>query len=129
MTDGEGGLRPIGEIQRAVAEEYGWPDGRGAVHTVAHIDPSAVQAYTGVFLFGGQFQFTITQANGKLYVQYPPFGDQPQELFAESNPRFFMTNQPVVIDFPKEPDGAIKRAQVRNGPEQLNGERIAETSR
>jgi hypothetical protein len=128
MTDGESGLGLIGEIQRAVAEEYAWPDGRVEVHTLGKIDPAVLRAYTGVFLFGGLFKFTITQANGKLYVQYPPFGDRPQELFAESDTRFFMTNQPVVIDFQQEADGSIKKATIRNGPEQLDGERLAEAS-
>jgi CubicO group peptidase (beta-lactamase class C family) len=126
MTDGDGGLRLISEIQRSVAQEYDWPDGRVEEHALAKIDPAALGAYTGVYLFGGLFKFTITQQNGKLYVQYPVFGDKPQEPFAESDSRFFMTSQPVVIDFQKEPDGSIKKAKVRNGPEQLDGEKISE---
>jgi CubicO group peptidase (beta-lactamase class C family) len=129
MTDGVGGLRLIGEIQRAVAQEYNWPDDRMEEHTLAKIVPSALRAYTGVYLFGGLFKFIITQDEGKLYVQYGPFGDNPQELFAESDTRFFMTSQPVVIDFQKEADGSIKKARVRNGAEELDGERISEAPR
>lgn len=129
MTDGVGGLRLIGEIQRAVAQEYNWPDDRIEEHTLAKIDPSALRVYAGVYLFGGLFKFIITQNEGKLYVQYGPFGDNPQELFAESDTRFFMTSQLVVIDFQKEADGSIKKAKVRNGAEQLDGERISEAPR
>jgi CubicO group peptidase (beta-lactamase class C family) len=128
MTDGERGLGLIGEIQRAIAQEYGWADGRVEEHTLAKIAPADLRAYTGVFLFGGLFKFVITQDHGKLYVQYPAFGDKPNQLFAESDTRFFMTSAPVVIDFQKEADGSIKKAKIRNGPEQLDGERIAEAS-
>ncbi|HXO35139.1 MAG TPA: hypothetical protein VN901_22610 [Candidatus Acidoferrales bacterium] len=40
MTDGVGGLWLMGEIQRAVAKEYNWPDGRAEEHALAKIDPS-----------------------------------------------------------------------------------------
>ena len=99
----------MGEIQRADAQEYGWADGRVEEHTLAKIAPADLRAYTGVFLFGGLFKFVITQDNGKLYVQYPPFGDKPNQLFAESDTRFFMTSAPGVIDFQKEAEGSVKK--------------------
>lgn len=76
--------------------------------------------------FGGQFKVTITLRDNKLYVQYTPFGDEPQELLTESDSRLFMTSQPVVFDFQKEADGSIKKAKIRNGPEQLDGEKVSE---
>jgi len=127
MTNGDGGLRLIGEIQRAVAQEYSWPDGRPQEHTVVKIDPSALRVLTGVYLFSGLFKFTVTENNGKLYVQYPPFGQEPLELLAESDNRFFTTSQPFVIEFQREADGSIKRAKARNGPEDLEGEKISDT--
>jgi CubicO group peptidase (beta-lactamase class C family) len=126
MTNSDGGIPLTLEIQRAVAQEYDWPDGRVEEHTVAKIDPQTLSAYTGVYLFGGLFKFTITEQNGTLYVQYPVFGDKPQELYAESNTRFFMTSEPVVIDFEREADGSIKNARVRNGPEKLEGKKISQ---
>ena len=110
-------------------KEYNWPDGHPEEHTLVKTSPAALRTYPGVYLFAGQFKFTITQDNGKLYVQYPPFGDTPQELFAESATRFFMTSQPVVIDFQREADGSIKKAKARNGPEQLDGEKISDAPR
>jgi hypothetical protein len=82
-----------------------------------------------VYLFGGQFQFTITQTSGKLYVQYGSFGEQPQELLAESDTRFFIMSHPFLIDFQKEADESIKKAKARNGPEELDGEKISEAPR
>jgi hypothetical protein len=126
MTNGDAGLRLIGEIRRAVAQEYGWPDSRPEEHALTKIDPTALRKYTGVYLFGGQFRVTITRNDDKLYLQYPPFGDEPQELLPESDTRLFMTSQPFVIDFQKEADGSIRKAKLRNGPEQLDGEKISE---
>src|SRR5260370_22799977 len=129
MTNGDSGLRLIGEIQRAVAQEYAWPDGRVEQHTLAKIDPASLRAYTGAYLFKGLFRFTITQDKGKLYLQYGAFGEEPQEMFAESDTRFFITSQPFVVDFQKESDGSIKKAKARNGGEQLDGEKISEAPR
>jgi len=127
MTDGSDRERfgLIGEIQRAVAEEYRWPDGRVETHTLAAVDSTALREYTGVFLFGGLFRFRLTLDNGELYLQYPPFGDKPQRLFAESETRFFLTSRPFEIEFEREPDGSVKKANLRNGPEQLAGEKIS----
>lgn len=125
MTNGENGLPLIGEIQRAIAQEYGWPDDRAQEHTITKIDPSTLPAFTGDFLFGADSRFIITQQNGSLYVQYPPFGDAPQQLFPESPTRFFMTSEPVIIDFQREPDGSVKKAELQNGPEVLEGERVS----
>jgi len=40
------------------------------------IDPSALRAYTGVYIFGGFFKFIFARNEGWLYVQYGPFGDK-----------------------------------------------------
>ncbi len=126
MTNGDNGLPLIGEIQRSVSQEYGWSDSRPEDHTLAKIDPATLRVYTGVYLFGGLFKFTITQKNAALYAYYPPFGNEPQELLPESDTRFFMTSHPVVLDFQKDSDGSIKRAQVRNGSEHFEGEKISD---
>lgn len=128
MADGAGGLRLIGELQRAVAEEYEWPDDRVETHSLAHVDPVILQRYTGVYLFRGLFKMQITLDNGQLYLQYPPFGDKPQKLLPETETRFFMTSAPFVIDFQREAEGLVKRAKARNGAEELNGEKIAEVN-
>jgi len=127
MTNGDGGLRLIGEIQRAVAQEYSWPDGRPQEHAVIKLDPKALRAFTGVYLFSGLFKFKVAEKSGKLYVQYPVFGDDPIELLPESETRFFTTEQPFVIEFQKEADESIKKAKAWNGPEDLEGEKISDT--
>ncbi len=77
MTDGAGGLGLILETLRAIAEEYGWPDGRMETYTLAKVDPATLRMYTGTFLFGGLFKMVVTLDNGQLYLQYRVFGDTP----------------------------------------------------
>jgi CubicO group peptidase (beta-lactamase class C family) len=127
MTNGEAGLRLIGEMQRAVAQEYSWPDGRPQEHAVIKLDPKTLQKFTGVYLFSGLFKFKVTEKFGRLYVQYPVFGDDPIELLPESEHRFFTTEQPFVIEFLEESDGSIKKAKAWNGPEEVHGEKISDT--
>jgi CubicO group peptidase (beta-lactamase class C family) len=128
MTDGAGGLGLILEIQRAIAEEYGWPDGRMETHTLAKVDPATLRMYTGTFLFSGLFKMVVTLDNGQLYLQYRVFGDTPQQLLPESETRFFLTNSPFEIEFWREADGLVKKAKGRNGPEELDGEKIPDAN-
>jgi CubicO group peptidase (beta-lactamase class C family) len=125
MTNGDAGLNLIGEIQRGVAQEYGWADLQPESHSVVKLDPAKIGRYTGVFLFGGQFEFTITQKDGRLYLQYAAMGEEPRELLAESETRLFVPSAPYVIDFAVEADGSIHKAEVRSGPEHYSGERVS----
>jgi hypothetical protein len=126
MTNGENGLRLIGEIQRAVAQEYRWPDGRQQEHAVVKLDSASLHTFTGVYLLGGLFKFKVTEKSGKLYVQYAVFGDQPLELLPESETRFFTTAAPFVIEFRRETDGSVKGAKAWHGAEELEGEKVAD---
>jgi CubicO group peptidase (beta-lactamase class C family) len=126
MTNGHGGLSLILELQRAVAQEYSWPDGRPQEHAVIKLNSAALRQFTGEYIFGGQFKFKVTEKSGKLYVQYPVFGEEPIELHPESEARFFTTEAPFVIEFQKESDGSVKKAKSWNGPEALNGEKVAD---
>ena len=128
MTDGAHGLGLVLEILRAIAEEYGWPGDRMETHTLAEVNPTALRMYTGVYLFSGLFKMVVTLNNGQLYLQYGPFGDKPQELLPESETRFFMTRAPFEIEFQHEADGSVKKAKCRNGPEELDGEKIADAT-
>jgi Domain of unknown function (DUF3471) len=95
---------------------------------LAKVDPATLRVYTGVYVFSGLFKMVVTLDDGQLYLQYGPFGDKPLKLFLESETRFFMTSAPFVIDFQREADGSVKKAKGRNGPEELDGEKIEEAN-
>lgn len=97
-------------------------------HTLAKVDLNTLRMYTGVYLFSGLFKMVVTLNNGQLYLQYRPFGDTPQKLLPETETRFFMTSAPFVIEFQREADGSVKEAKGRNGAEELDGEKIADTN-
>jgi CubicO group peptidase (beta-lactamase class C family) len=128
MTDGTRGLGLILELQRAIAEEYDWPDGRMETHTLAKVGPTTLKMYTGVYLFNGLFRMVVTLDSDQLYLQYPPWGDKPQKLFPASETQFFTTSAPFVIEFQREADGSVKKAKARNGPEPLDGEKVSDAN-
>src|SRR5258708_13001511 len=94
MTNGDGGLRLIGEIQRAVAQEYSWPDGRPQEHAVIKLNPASLHTFTGVYLFGGLFKFKVTEKSGKLSVQYSFFVHNPFKLLPQPNTPFYTPTYP-----------------------------------
>jgi hypothetical protein len=49
-------------------------------------------------------------------------------LLPESETRFFLTNSPFEIEFRREADGSVKKARGRNGPEELDGEKIPDAN-
>ena len=51
MTDGVGGLWLMGEIQRAAAQEYTWPDGRAEEHALATVDILLLFGHTRATIF------------------------------------------------------------------------------
>src|SRR5258705_9018576 len=77
MTNGHGGLGLILELERAVAQEYSWPDGRPQEHAVIKLNPTALRTFTGEYIFSGLFKFKVTEKSRKLYVQYSVFCDEP----------------------------------------------------
>jgi hypothetical protein len=88
----------------------------------SHCTPPIIPEY----IFSGLFKFKVTEKSGKLYVQYPVFGDEPLELLPESETRFFTTQPPFVIEFEKEANGSVNKAKAGNGPEASNGEKVAD---
>jgi hypothetical protein len=75
----------------------------------ANLIQDSIHTFTGVYLFSGLFKIKITENSGRLYAQYPVFGDEPIELLLESQTRFFTKEQQFVIEFQKEADGSTKR--------------------
>ena len=112
ITDGAGGLRLIGELQRAVAEEYKWPDGRVETHSLADVDPSVLRRYTGVYLFSGHFKMQVTLDNGQLFLQYALFH-----------------HKCTLCNRLRAGDGRVSReSESTDGPEELDGEKVADVN-
>ena len=93
MTNADGGSALIGEIRRAVAHEYRWPDFKPEQKATIVVDPAALSAYAGAYVLAlpdaKDAKVLLTVREGRLFLQSEPLGPEPIELFAESETEFF----------------------------------------
>ena len=120
MTNGDQGSQLAGEVLRAIAREYGWPDYKPTERTPAKVNPEVFKAYVGEYNVNGTVK--ITTENGKLYVQPP--GEPKSEIFAESETEFFLTTGNIRVVFVKDEQGAVNTVKVHFGSRAVEGKRI-----
>jgi CubicO group peptidase (beta-lactamase class C family) len=93
MTNADGGRALIGEIKRAVAQEYLWPDFKPERKATVKIQPATLSEYVGSYRLAiaeaNNPKVLLTVSDGRLFLQSDPFGPEPLELFAESETQFF----------------------------------------
>jgi CubicO group peptidase (beta-lactamase class C family) len=69
MTNGDRGGELIGEIERAVAKEYNWPDFRPKARAITKVAPAALHVYVGEYEIPEVAKLTVTFKDGRLFVQ------------------------------------------------------------
>ncbi len=107
MTNGDRGGMLAGEILRAIALEYDWPEYPGGTErTIARIDPAVYQAYVGAYEMAPGSVIEIRAAGGKMTAKFPMPGTPTVELLPESATTFFDPVLTVDIVFVAGPDGA-----------------------
>jgi CubicO group peptidase (beta-lactamase class C family) len=91
MTNADSGDAIIGEIRRAVAREYAWPDFEPQQKTTVPVATSTLSPYPGVYQTtdGDRVLIKLILREGRLYLQADPFGADPVQLFPESKSEFF----------------------------------------
>lgn len=124
MTNGERGGELIGEIERAIAKEYGWPDLHPKEHTVAKVAPSVLQAYVGEYEIPGAVKLTITLKDGRLLLQNTGDTDT-DELIPESETRFFIMSQDLEADFVRDGKQAGSKVVIHVDGETLEAKKIS----
>jgi len=112
MTNSDGGEFLIQELLRAVAKEYSWPDFQPVEHVVAKIDPAILGAYAGIYEDPNSGRITVTMKNNTLYLQAPPLGPEPQELYPESSADFFILSNDVTFSFQRDEKGNVSKIVV-----------------
>jgi hypothetical protein len=55
----------------------------------------------------GNYLFTITTEGSRIYLQRPLGGGEREELFAESESKFFLRNAAVFVEFTKDSTGQV----------------------
>lgn len=117
MTNANGGDAIIGEIRRAVAREYAWPDFKPEHKTVIPLNPAKLTFYPGVYqtMDGGDaVLIKLTVTDGRLYLQADPFGAEPVPLFPESEWQFF-AEAGFSVTLERGKDGSVTKLTLRAG--------------
>jgi CubicO group peptidase (beta-lactamase class C family) len=116
MTNANSGDAIIGEIRRAVAQEYSWPDFKPEQKAAIPVDPATLSAYPGVYqtTVGDVVLIKLTLRDGRLYLQADPFGAEPVQLFAESMSQFF-AKEGFSITLNRNKDGSVTTLTLHAG--------------
>jgi CubicO group peptidase (beta-lactamase class C family) len=118
MTNADGGQALIGEIERAFAQEYGWPDFKPDRKTTIPMDAAKLSTYAGSYLLAipdpSKPKVHLTADGAKLFLQADPLGPDPVELFAESETDFF-TARGLSVTFHKNESGVVTNLTVHFG--------------
>lgn len=89
---------------------YEMPYGRKAIA----VDPAILDKYIGEYKTEKPpTSITITNENGKLFQKRG--GEQKQEMFAESETKFFLKTEDIQLVFAKDADGAVTGVTVFQG--------------
>lgn len=116
MTNSNSGDALIGEIRRAVAQEYTWPDFKPEQKATVRVDATLLSAYPGLYqtTVGDVVLIKLTLRGERLYLQADPFGAEPVELFPESESQFF-AEEGFSITFNRNENGSITSLTLRAG--------------
>jgi CubicO group peptidase (beta-lactamase class C family) len=116
MTNANSGDAIIGEIRRAVAQEYAWPDFKPEQKATIPVDPATLSAYPGVYqtTVGDVVLIKLTLRDGRLYLQADPFGAEPVQLFPESESQFF-AEEGFSITLNRNKDGSATTLTLHAG--------------
>ena len=105
MTNAAGGSRLAEEVMAAIGTEYGWPDFHPVVRSVVKVDPAVLTKYVGVYQLEPNFDLTISTEGGKLFGQAS--GQSKDELFPESETKFFLKVVDAEVEFTADDKGQI----------------------
>src|SRR5450432_153971 len=109
------------EIQRTIAYEYKWPDFQPTEHTVAKIDPTVFDAYAGAYLVGRQYM-TMSREGERFYAHLT--GQQPVEIFPQSDHEFFFKTVDAQLTFKAGPDRKATQVTLRQNGNDQAGTRL-----
>lgn len=99
MTNSDNGGEVAEEYLRAVAKEYGWPGFHPTEHSLAKVDPAIYSRYVGTYESPDVGRLSVTEKNGKLYVQAGALGPEPIDLLPESDTSFFALESDITFSF------------------------------
>jgi len=69
MTNAQGGSRLAGEVMKAIATEYNWPDWRLTERMEVKVVRAVLACYVGTYQFAPNFSVTFTLEGDQLMTQ------------------------------------------------------------
>jgi CubicO group peptidase (beta-lactamase class C family) len=111
MTNGDRGSALAGEIARAIAMAYEWPDGRPEARARVQLDSAVVEALAGEYEVEGLEDFVITATpgpGGTLEFDVP--GQGTMTFHAASTDEWFELADGDVLVIERDDEGNVNRA-------------------
>ena len=124
MTNSDSGDLLASEYLRAVAKEYSWPDFQPAERTVAKMDLAVFSADAGTYEDPTVGKIVVTTKDGKLYINARPLGPEPEQLFPQSDGKFFVLSREFTFEFPKGEHGAVAKLLIHVGPQTFEAKKL-----
>jgi CubicO group peptidase (beta-lactamase class C family) len=106
MINSNEGSPLLGEIERAIAREYDWPDYFEPEKRSIKLDPQIAEACAGEYVGKRDFECAITREGDKLF--FVAKGQNRIELHAESETNLFAPVLNLELKITRGPDGDIK---------------------
>lgn len=123
MVNSNRGWSVIAEIERAVAQEYGWPDFISTEPPLAEVDPRSVAACMGEYELKPNFRLIVAAGDGGLTLGTT--GQPAILLYPESETAYFARAIEATITFVKSETGEVRELIFKqNGKEMLAKKRL-----
>jgi CubicO group peptidase (beta-lactamase class C family) len=123
MQNSNRGGALMGEIQRAIAREYGWPEFIRAEPPLAEIDHPTRSACEGEYELRPGFRFTVAQGASGLTLQ--PAGQALVPLYAESETKYFARVVEAEVTFVRAETGEVRELVFKQNGKELTAKRLA----
>jgi len=121
MTNSDRGGALVQEVLRTIAYEYKWPDFQPTERTIAKIDPKVFDAYAGAYLVGRRYM-TVHREGERFYAHLA--GQQPVEIFPQSDHEFFLKTVDAQLTFKTGPDDKATQVTLRQNENDQAGTRL-----
>lgn len=124
MSNSDSGDIFASEYVRAIAREYNWPDFQAIERSLVKADPAVFSAYVGTYEIPNVDKFTVTTKDSKLYIKAGALGPEPEQVFPESETKFFATSRDFVFEFQKDEKGVVSKMMVHAFAQSLEAKRL-----
>ncbi len=106
MVNSDAGGKLYGEILRAVAAAYEWPDFKPKEKTLLELEPALLDRYAGEYEVQPGFSIIVSRQGDGLAARVPG-NDVPIELLPETETHFFALDQDLELSFIRKEDGTV----------------------